>query len=53
MKKAKHVPEDYSDIILISALLACGRVKQAPARVPQASDSLYTARAANGVMLQI
>lgn len=30
----------------ISALLACGRVKQAPARVPQASDSLYTARAA-------
>ena len=31
---------------IILALWACTRAKQAPARVPQASDSLFTAKAA-------
>ncbi len=31
---------------MILALAGCGRVKKAPARIPQATDSLYTAQAA-------
>ena len=32
--------------IAILALAGCGRGKQAPGRIPQASDSLYTSQAA-------
>ncbi len=40
---------NYRVLIIASAILAlagCGRGKQAPGRIPQASDSLYTSQAA-------